>query len=74
MKSNLQFVTYAAKMRQHIADRTDLEVDARFIDMLARGGSTILDIGCGHGSAVKEKELGFNLRKNFRVSVTNGVL
>ena len=52
MKSNLQFVTYAAKMRQHIADRTDLEVDARFVDMLARRGSTILDIGCGHGSAV----------------------
>ena len=39
-------------MRQHIADGTDLEVDARFIDMLARLVSTVLDIGCGHGSAV----------------------
>ena len=45
-------MTYAAKMRQHIADGTDLEVDARFVDMLARRGSTVLDIGCGHGSAV----------------------
>ncbi|WP_233206083.1 bifunctional 2-polyprenyl-6-hydroxyphenol methylase/3-demethylubiquinol 3-O-methyltransferase UbiG [Cryobacterium sp. N19] len=52
MKPNLQFATYAAKMRQHIIDGTDLEVDARFVDMLARRGSTILDIGCGHGSAV----------------------
>lgn len=39
-------------MRQHIADGTDLEVDARFVDMLAPRGSTVLDIGCGHGSAV----------------------
>ncbi|TFB66344.1 class I SAM-dependent methyltransferase [Cryobacterium sp. Hz9] len=39
-------------MRQHIIDGTDLEVDARFVDMLAPRGSTILDIGCGHGSAV----------------------
>lgn len=52
MKPNLQFATYADKMRQHIIDGMDLEVDARFVDMLARRGSTILDIGCGHGSAV----------------------
>lgn len=50
--SNPQYVKYAAKMRQHIAGGTDLEVDARFVDMLARRGSTVLDIGCGHGSAV----------------------
>ena len=30
----------------------DLEVDARFIDMLAPRNSRILDIGCGSGSAV----------------------
>ncbi|WP_241977254.1 methyltransferase domain-containing protein [Cryobacterium sp. Sr8] len=52
MKSDPQLVAYAAKMRQHIIDGTDLEVDARFVDMLARRGSTELDIGCGHGSAV----------------------
>ena len=52
MKPSLQFATYAAKMRQHIIDGTDLEIDARFVDMLAPRGSTILDIGCGHGSAV----------------------
>jgi len=52
VKSNPQLVTYAAKMRQHIAYGTDLQVDARFVDMLARRGSTVLDIGCGHGSAV----------------------
>ena len=34
-------------MRQHIIDGTDLEVDARFVDMLAPRGSMILDIGCG---------------------------
>ena len=52
MKPNLQFATYADKMRQHLIDGTDLEVDARFVDMLAGRSSTILDIGCGHGSAV----------------------
>ena len=52
VKSNPQLVKYAAKMRQHIIRGTDLEVDARFVDMLARRGSTVLDIGCGHGSAV----------------------
>lgn len=52
VKSNPQFVTYAAKMRQHSIDGTDLQVDARFVDMLARRGSTVLDIGCGHGAAV----------------------
>ena len=52
MNSNPHLVNYAAKMRQHIAGGTDLEVDARFVDMLARRGSTVLDIGCGHGSAV----------------------
>lgn len=52
MKLNPPLATYAAKMRQHIVDGTDLEVDARFVDMLARRGSTVLDIGCGHGSAV----------------------
>ena len=48
----MQFIAYAAKMQQHIADGTDLEVEARFVDMIARRGSTLLDIGCGHGSAV----------------------
>jgi len=50
--SNPQFAKYAAKMRRHIADGTDLDVDARFVDMLARRGSTVLDIGCGTGAAV----------------------
>lgn len=50
--SSPQFAKYAAKMRRHIADGTDLEVDARFVDMLARRGSTVLDVGCGTGAAV----------------------
>ncbi|MDN5585624.1 MAG: class I SAM-dependent methyltransferase [Brevibacterium sp.] len=43
---------YAAKMRRHVRSNSDLEADARFVDMLAPRGSTILDIGCGIGSAV----------------------
>lgn len=43
---------YAQKMRRLREDGTDLEVDARFIDMLAARKSRILDIGCGIGTAV----------------------
>ncbi|MHA7272633.1 methyltransferase domain-containing protein [Arthrobacter sp. TMT4-20] len=44
--------SYADKMRQLVGKGADLEVDARFIDMLAPRNSRILDIGCGIGSAV----------------------
>ncbi|MCC9204995.1 class I SAM-dependent methyltransferase [Arthrobacter sp. zg-Y769] len=44
--------SYAKKMRQLVDQGMDLEVDARFIDMLAPRNSRILDIGCGIGSAV----------------------
>ena len=43
---------YAQKMRRLTDNGIDLEVDARFIDMLAARKSRILDIGCGIGSAV----------------------
>ncbi|KAD3720612.1 methyltransferase domain-containing protein [Arthrobacter yangruifuii] len=43
---------YAQKMRRFMENGIDLEVDARFIDMLAARKSRILDIGCGIGSAV----------------------
>lgn len=43
---------YAAKMRRLAHSSTDLEVDARFIDMIVPRKSTVLDIGCGIGSAV----------------------
>lgn len=43
---------YAAKMRDHVESGTDLEVDVRFIDMLADRHSRILDVGCGIGNAV----------------------
>ena len=43
---------YAAKMRDHVESGTDLEVDVRFIDMLADRQSRILDVGCGIGNAV----------------------
>lgn len=44
--------TYAAKMRDHVLAGTDLEVDVRFVDMMARRSARILDIGCGIGAAV----------------------
>lgn len=43
---------YAAKMRALLQSGVDLEVDARFVDMIARRNSTILDVGCGIGNAV----------------------
>ncbi|MBC7725977.1 MAG: class I SAM-dependent methyltransferase [Burkholderiaceae bacterium] len=39
-------------MRRHITDGTDLAVEARFVDAIAPRGAVVLDIGCGHGSAV----------------------
>ena len=44
--------SYAAKMRAQTLDGTDLEVAARFTDMLCRRNSRILDIGCGVGNTV----------------------
>ncbi len=43
---------YAAKMRHLAVSGCDLEVDARFVDMLSPRGARILDLGCGIGSAV----------------------
>lgn len=52
MNSGPDYAQYARKMRCHIDGGTDLEVDARFVDMLAPRCSKILDLGCGHGAAV----------------------
>lgn len=43
---------YAAKMRALTLDGTDLEVVARFTDMLCHRESQVLDIGCGVGNTV----------------------
>ena len=52
MRRAANYDAYASKMRGLALSGTDLEVDARFVDMLAHRGSRILDIGCGIGSAV----------------------
>ena len=52
MTQSADFDSYAGKMRRLVENGTDLEVDARFVNMLARRNSRILDIGCGIGSAV----------------------
>ena len=52
MTTNAEYARYAAKMRRLIAEGSDLEAEARFVDMLVGRRSSVLDIGCGHGSAV----------------------
>ena len=52
MTTNAEYARYAAKMRRLIAKGSDLEAEARFVDMLVGRRSRVLDIGCGHGSAV----------------------
>ncbi len=52
MQIRPEYGQYASMMRQHVATGTDLEVDARFVDMLVARHAAILDVGCGHGSAV----------------------
>ncbi|WP_261382539.1 bifunctional 2-polyprenyl-6-hydroxyphenol methylase/3-demethylubiquinol 3-O-methyltransferase UbiG [Arthrobacter sp. UKPF54-2] len=46
------YAAYAAKMRGLMDAGVDLEVDARFVDMLSPRRAHILDLGCGIGSAV----------------------
>lgn len=46
------YSSYAAKMRQLVQSGIDMEVDARFVDMICARGSRILDVGCGIGNAV----------------------
>lgn len=46
------YEVYAQMMRRLAGSGTDLEVDARFVDMLSPRNSRILDLGCGIGSAV----------------------
>ena len=43
---------YASKMRSFAVSGVDLEVDARFVDMLIPRRAQVLDLGCGIGSAV----------------------
>lgn len=43
---------YAEKFRGLIRNRVDLGTEARFLDMLLPRASTVLDVGCGTGSAV----------------------
>ncbi|MGP5195754.1 class I SAM-dependent methyltransferase [Arthrobacter rhombi] len=44
--------SYAAKMRRLVLSGVDMEVEARFVDMISRRGARILDVGCGIGTAV----------------------
>lgn len=46
------YAAYAAKMRGLAVSGCDLQVDARFVDMLSPRGARILDLGRGIGSAV----------------------
>ena len=52
MTTNAEYAGYADKMRRLIAEGADLEAEARFVDMLVGRRSSVLDIGCGHGSAL----------------------
>lgn len=52
MSISPDYASYASKMRGYAMGSTDMEVDVRFIDMLAKRAATILDIGCGIGNAV----------------------
>ena len=54
MKLNTQFIAYAANMQQHIADGTELEVEARFVDMIPAEGPhcSILAAGTDRPSTV----------------------
>lgn len=52
MSISSNYASYAVKMRGMVAAGVDLEVDARFIDMLVGRRARVLDIGCGIGSAV----------------------
>lgn len=52
MNHGPDYAAYAAKMRGLAVSGCDLEVDARFVDMLSPRGARILDLGCGIGSAV----------------------
>lgn len=49
MADPLRWQGYADKFAQYHADGTDLDGEARFVDMLAGRESTILDAGCGPG-------------------------
>ncbi len=44
--------SYAAKMRHLVLSGIDMEVEARFVDMISVRGARILDVGCGIGNAV----------------------
>ncbi|WP_346960946.1 methyltransferase domain-containing protein [uncultured Arthrobacter sp.] len=52
MNQGPDYAAYAAKMRHLAVSGGDLEVDARFVDMLSSRQARILDVGCGIGSAV----------------------
>ena len=52
MNHGPDYAAYAAKMRRLAASGSDLEVDARFADMMSPRRARILDLGCGIGSAV----------------------
>lgn len=52
MRKGRDYEGYAAKMRKHALAGTDMEVDVRFVDMMSKRSSRVLDIGCGVGNAV----------------------
>ena len=61
MQVRPDYEQYASMMRQYLATGTDLETDARFVDMLVARHAEILDVGCGHGSAVNALRRGGHL-------------
>lgn len=52
MNSGPDYDVYAGKMRGLVAAGTDMEVEVRFVDMIAGRSARILDVGCGIGNAV----------------------
>ena len=52
MRADHSYEPYVQKMRGLMAAGKDLATEARFVDMISHRHSKVLDIGCGHGSAV----------------------
>ena len=52
MPARHSYGPYVKQMRGLIAAGENLATEARFVDMISQQHSKILDIGCGHGSAV----------------------
>lgn len=49
LREDRQWQSYADKFAQYYADGTDMDGEARFVDMLTPRNATVLDAGCGTG-------------------------